>query len=458
MSVTYERRPIRFVDITQRDGEQMEINQVTIADRIAVFDELVKTGIRTFEIGHLGNSGHEGKDEGDQAYARALIEHIKKNEVIDPAYSEIRLQVLFGSQEAIISEGLDSLDGIEKERIIIHVYDRLPDSLRSLATTPYGLEESAQRVCGAAQIALDRGFTHFSVSGEGATDCSVDQAIQYYNYIAQYLDVNGAESINLNLANTFGSPPESEWDSTGLSYFNTAVKIATPGVTTSIHVHNDDGSAVEFTIAALKAGFDTVEGTLFGMGERSGNVALCDVIIRLLEIARVEVEAARRPVSIFRLGKLASKDALFANRYLEDRVLNNMTKWHKAASAIAKIYGTQARLERTSLSDPNAYNAGSGPHDNATLRALIDPAKNPLWKNYLRIALVHSMLGRPEAEGIIEVNEEIIRQITIDGRAGGGATSKILSGEYTPVDSRRAAVAQAHKAMGHILSQVSYAA
>ncbi len=455
MITEYIKQPIEFVDVTQRDGEQMEINPVTIEDRIAVFDELVKTGIKIFEIGHLGNSGREGKDEGDQAYARALINHIAEMELVDSRYTDVKLQVLFGSQEAIISEGLEALDGFDKERVIIHVYDRLSESLRNLATIPYTQEQSARRVCAAADIALARGFTHFSVSGEGATDCSVDQAIEYYTHIAQYLDVHGAESINLNLANTFGSPPEGEWDSIGLAYFNMMVKLKTPGVTTSVHVHNDDTSATEFSIAAIRAGFDKVEGTLIGMGERSGNVALCDVIIRLLEIARIQVESSRKPTSIFRLGSLASRNSIFAERYIPESIASDLSYWHAASQKIAEIYGTTRRFEGTSLGDPEAYNAGSGPHDNAALRALMNPAKNPLWRNYLRIALIHSMLGRPEAEGIIEADPVVIKNITVDGRAGGGATSRIINGDFETVDSHTEAIARARKDISNIYAAIA---
>lgn len=452
-----ERQPITFVSVDQRDGEQMRlgVEEVTGDMRVAAFDHLVQTGIKRFEIGHLGNTGRDGRFDGDQAHALRVIPHILEQEKLDPTFRDVELQFLFGSQTGIIGEALDVLEYWPKDRTIIHVYDRLPDGLRNLASEPYSVIESAQRVCAAADIAIARGFTRFSISGEGATDCSVDEALEYYSYIAEYLDTRGATSININLANTYGTPPEGEWDADGLKQFNDRIKSHSneADITTSVHVHSDDRSAVEFSIAALKAGFDIVEGTLFGMGERSGNVALCDVMIRLLEIARIDVESSRKPRSIYRIGELASRNQLFSRRRLPEDIVSKLSNWHENAMSIAGIYGTIRRFEGTSLGDPDAYNAGSGPHDNATEKALSNPARFPLWKNYLRIALPHAILGRPEAEGIIGVDSETIKRITVNGHAGGGATDRIINGNVDSIDSRKQAIENARKEIDAILAE-----
>lgn len=435
------RQPIEFVDVTQRDGEQMEINPVTIEERIQAFDALVETGIEQFEIGHLGNSGREGFDEGDQAYARALIAHIDNKSGEDHRYKKVRLQVLFGSQQQLIAEGLEALEGFDKGRIIVHVYDRLSPNLRELAAQPYSAETAADRVVEAAKLALDRGFTHFSVSGEGATDCSVDEAVDYHVAVGKQLVALGVTSVNMNLANTFGTPPDEEWDEFGLTHFNNQIKQHIPGATTSVHVHNDDQSATEFSIDAIKAGFDTVEGTLTGMGERTGNVALSNVLIRLVEIARLELESAERPVSAWRIGQAATKASLFTGRLLPQAIVQYAHSWYDSSIRISDIYGAKAqkRFENASLGDPEAYKAGSGPHDHAAIRAIQDPVKYPLWKGYLRIALPHAALGRPEASGIIEADPEVIKRITVNGRAGGGSTQIIVDGSFTAAsDERRA--------------------
>lgn len=462
MIQTVERAPVQLVDVTQRDGEQMEIDKVSIEDRIAVFDKLVSTGIQTFEVGHLGNSGKEDWDEGDQAYARALVQHIQKMDRTDVRYRDIRLQVLFGSQQEIMSEGLESLSGFDKDRVIIHVYDRLSGHLRDLARSRYSIEGSARRVASAAQIALDCGFKHFSVSGEGATDVSVEDAVDFYAYVGEYLEANGAQSINFNLADTFGSPviwdEEGEWNEQGLLWFDTQVKQRVPGATTSVHVHNDDGiSAVDFSVAAVRAGFDKVEGTLFGMGERCGNTALCDMMVQFMQQARSNIELTQRPRSIHKLGRVATRPRFFDERHVETSVMDNLESWYGACEEISLIYGglAPARFRTTSLGHPEAYKAGSGPHDQACLRAIEDPVKYPLYENYLRIALPHAMLGRPEAEGIIAADPVVIKGITINGRASGGSTAKIVNGQFEASDNRKAAVRIAQKKMGAIAARMA---
>lgn len=454
-----ERQPITLTSVDQRDGEQQRLGVEVVTEdmRIEALDQLIQTGIKRLEIGHLGNTGRGGRFEGDQAHALRAISHILQKEKTDPVYQDVELQFLFGSQTEIIGEALEVLEDWPKDRTIIHVYDRLPDGLRNLASNPYDHMESARRVCRAADIALAKGFTRFSISGEGATDCSVEQALEYYSYIVEYLEAHGATSVNVNLANTYGSPPEGEWDSIGLEYFDTSIKYVAQDidVTTSVHVHRDDQSAVEFSIAAIKAGFDSVEGTLFGMGERSGNVALCDVMIRLLEIARIEVESTRRPRSTFRLGQSVMKNTLFSDRYVPSSILDNLHTWYESSTSIADLYGTRNRFEGTGFGDPEAYNAGSGPHDNATEKALSNPARYPLWKNYLRIAIPHATLGRPEAEGIIAVDPEIINSITVNGHAGGGATDRIIKGEVISIDSRAQAIKNAQAEIEAILKQAA---
>ena len=450
-----KRTPITFTEVTLRDGEQQKIKEVTIEDRIAVFDSLVETGIQVFEIGHLGNKGRDERFAGDQAFASALIKHIQEREEVDSKYNQVKLQVLFGSQKGIMEGALESLEGFDKDRVIIHVYDRLHEPLRDLASTPYTAHESAQRVCEAADIAIGHGYKNFSISGEGATGSSLDEAFDFYSSVAEHLSKQEVDSINVNLANTYGLPPEGDWGAEGLRLFNDAIKEKVPGATTSVHAHNDDRSSIEFSIAAVKAGFDTIEGTLFGMGERSGNTALCDAMIRLLEIARAEVAGSKRSKGILRLGSVSARQAVFEERFVPEPIIENLTHWYNSSSEIASIYGTEERLEATSLGDPNAYKAGSGPHDHASAKALEDPARHPLWRSYLSIAVVHAALGRPEAEGILQADPETIRSITIDGSAGGGATTRIVNGEIQGIDSREKAIADAQLAISEALGRAA---
>lgn len=447
MEVLAGRQPIYLTEVTPRDGEQMDIRNVTVPERLDALDALVATGIDRVELGHIDNPV-------DREFIQASLGHVTKKQETDERYANLSIQVLRGTLPGA-EESFQIFNGFDKSRIVLHVYDRLSPNLRDLAEKPYSAMESARRVASTCQVALDMGFTRFSISGEGATDTTVDEALEYHGYVAEYLDVNGATEINTNIANTPGSPPEGEWDRDGLEYFNSHHRSRVPTVSISVHTHNDDGSANEFAVTAIKAGFDRVEGTVIGMGERVGNVALCDTMVRLLEIARLEIEATTRPVSNFRLGRIAARRALFATRSLPQEIVDNLGNWFDSSIRITQIYDTTERFENTSLGHPASYKAGSGPHDHASKRALENPKRWPLWKNYLRIALIHAMQGRPEAQGVIAADPVTIKAITINGHAAGGSTQKIVDGAVERTDTERAAIAMARKEIEAIYNHIT---
>lgn len=402
-----ERKPIYFVDVTQRDGEQMRIEEVDVSERLDAFDALASTGIKTFEIGHLGN-------DTDQTYAKALVEHINENS----DYDDISLQVLFGSQSEILTDGLQWLDGFDKDRVVVHVYDRLDENMLDLASKYYDYHESARRVSAAIDIAYENGFRNFSVSGEGATGASVGDAILYYGLILEHCQQKPENlTVNVNLPSTNGTSPVGNWRPDELEAFNFVIKNQFPETTTSIHAHNDFGSAVEFSVQAIRAGFDKVEGTLIGMGERTGNVSLGDVAMRLIEIAKAEKEPS--------VAKSIGRTALFSSRVFPAEIVAGFGNFYSASQSLAQIYGVEHRFERTAFGDPEAYNAGCGPHDQASVRALEDPVRWPLYKTYIPRILTDAILGRPQAKDLIEADPAAIRAITVNGHAAGGSTRKI---------------------------------
>lgn len=449
------RQPIYFTAVDLRDGEQQRkrYDVMPIEDRIAVFDQIVNAGIGRVEIGHLGNPH-------DVEFARALVQHIDQQaEAGDERYETVELQALFGSQMDRTS-GIEALDGFDKDRVIVHVYDRVSPGLRGLAAKPYSIEESAGRVADAALDFAERGYTKFSISGEGTVDPEImprQAADQFYIPVIDRLTEAGSTNININLPNTFGSSPGGEWGEAGMRVFNDRVKDAHPDVTTSIHVHNDHNSATEVAMAAIRAGFDSVEGTMIGMGERSGNVALVDVMTVLLEDGRQQLEVQRRWHVASHAAKTAVMASLWHSRSIDAAMMRHLTHWHQAGTTISAIYDTTNRWERTSLGNPDAYDAGSGPHAHANREYLHDPVRNPLWRNYGRIALVHAMMGRPEAQQIISVNRGRLREISLLTHAAGGSSHQMHGEEVVECseERRHQAIAMAGAEMDAIVGVVS---
>lgn len=447
-----ERNPIRFVAIDFRDGEQMptelpsvddklreespEVYENNLAERtrlrIEIFDKLIDAGFGHMEIGHLGNSV-------DSHFARHLIPHINEKAQEDERYATVKLQVLFGTRDQEVEKGIEALKGFDKNRVVVHIYDREDDQLRNLAETPYWAEEAAQHIKDSADVAMDHGFEHFSVSGEGATNVVVAESVSFYTDIARHLKDRRAKSVNLNLANTYGISPVGIWGQPGLTRWNREVKARVPGVTTSIHVHNDGKSATEVSMVAIRAGFDIVEGTLFGTGERTGNVAICDVIYRLMEDAREQIKQQERGEIVEGLGVFAVD---WSKRRIESNVAKMAGRIFATSVEVAKIYGTEDRFARTIVGDKNAFVNGSGPHDHAARRAMEDPVRWPMYENYAHSALVLAALGRPEAINVIKGDPDCIKENTVNGHTGSSNTKRIMEGQFVPATPERQAEAE----------------
>lgn len=442
-----ERQVIEFTEITLRDGEQQrKRHEITpIEDRLEVFDNLVSAGMRRIEIGHLGNPH-------DVAFANALVEHITDTEQYDDRYKEVELQVLFGTHEDLIEPGLEALTGFDKDRVIVHAYDRESSELRSLAATPKSVQESAAEVIKTCKKAIDLGFTRVSVSGEGAvnnTDHQSDTFI-FYDSIVKAVSASGATEININLANTFGLSPTRQWDEVMFRKFNQHVKSQPSAaiITTSVHAHNDMNSAVEFSMAAVRAGFDRIEGTMTGMGERAGNTALLDVMARYIEEARATADLRVQTMG----GLIVSLSNFWDKRSIPREVTQSLSDWHRAAQRISEIYGTMDRFERTSLGNPYAYDAGSGPHAQANKLALENPINHPLWRNYCTSAIPHAVLGRPEAKQILAVDPKRLKMMTLQTHAAGGSNTAIQKETLViaPERERRESEAEAYELISRI--------
>ncbi|HEX9153446.1 MAG TPA: hypothetical protein VF809_01360 [Candidatus Saccharimonadales bacterium] len=428
---------IHFTDVTLRDGQQQRTNEVTMEQRIDVFDQIVSTGIDRIETGHLGN-------QEDREFTAALIERIARREKTDERYAQVKIQVLFGSQEHLIEQGSDALceafqrhygEGWEKamaDKVVVHVYDRIDNNLINTASAPYTPMESATRVYRASQHALDKGFRHFSISAEAATAVEPEDAIQFYGYINHLLLANGATTVNDNLANTYGYSPNEAWNAASMTVFNQAVKHGFDGqVTTSVHAHNDTEASTDFAMSAAVAGFDRIEGTLIGMGERSGNTALVTFVARVLEQARHQNIAERRPEPRrSRIAQVAATVGLRRVVKMPEQIIDNLANLYPAGTSIAGIFGPDAiyRWHRTSLGSPYIHDNGSGPHDAALAAAASKPVECPPYNNYEWGLLLSATMGRPGAEDIAVGDPEAIDRVTVGNHMGGGKTRAIREG------------------------------
>ncbi len=445
---------VHFTDVTLRDGQQQRTKPVSTEQRVAIFDDIVSTGVDRIEIGHLGNS------KGDQQLANAIIHHIASQEEFSDGkspYDSVTLQVLFGSQEDIIQDGMSVLQNAYKsaygsewankmaEQIVVHVYDRLDENLRMTSTVPYSAEESAERICRAAKYAIEAGFTQFSISAEAATAVDPTIAAKFYQSVNSYLIDNGATAINNNLANTYGFSTNSLWNNDSLAAFNDAVKSDYPKgvISTSIHAHNDVANATDYSIMAIVAGFDRVESTHIGMGERAGNAASVDVMARMLEQARQQVlspekEAMNQAVS--QIGSLATERTI----KIDEKIIGSLTNWYPVGKKMRKIFGKHAayRWHRTALGNPYAFDNGSGPHDQAMAKGITNPVENPPYMNYEWFLAVASLMGREIADRLAIGDPKAVDSVTVGSYTGGSKTEAIKKGQISRATVDEVAVAK----------------
>jgi isopropylmalate/homocitrate/citramalate synthase len=445
---------VRFTDVTLRDGQQQQMNEVTVEERIEVFEGIVRTGVDRIEIGHLGNAN------GDQQLAAALVAHIAEAENRgDGTYDGIKLQVLFGTQEEGIEEGSgvlrdafarhypDTWEEEMAERVVVHVYDRVDPNLLNTASEPYTMQDSAFRIATGAAHAQSAGFKHFSISGEATTAIEPEAAIQFYRSVTGTLFDNGADSVNVNLPNTYGYSLNGEWNTGTLTAFNVAVKHGfDERVSTSMHSHNDVDNAVDVAIGALVAGFDRVEGTHIGVGERTGNTANVDVAARLLEFARHQIiRMERHDRERSRFTQYAGQNMLKRTVMVDSKIIDNFDNFYEVGESMAEIFGPHAayRWHRTAVGNPYAHDNGSGPHDQVMAAAITDPVTHAGDRAYEWALLTHSALGRPETEAIAIGDPQAVDAITVGNFAGGRKTAAIKEGAIDRASAAQVSQAQA---------------
>lgn len=439
---------IAFNELTLRDGLQQRTGEYTMQDRVRVFDAIVDSGVDRIEIGHLGNK------KEDQEFARQVIERIKEAESVGDfdKYLGVKLQVLFGSQKELIEDGSTVLteayiraypDTWQEEmasRVVVHVYDRIDEDLIRASNHPYTQEESAQRLAGAIETVKAYGFRHLSISAEAVTATAVEQAVEYYRFVIAET-CSGIESINVNLANTYGFATSDNWNADTMAVFNRAVKYGWEegvDVTTSVHAHNDTGAAVDYTMDAIAAGFDRIEGTHFGMGERSGNVPSVTIMQRLIESIRHEMYGAKSGIA----SKMSERAVMGLVR-LNPRLVGRLSNWYKTAEVIATVFGEEAddRWRQTSLGSPNAHDNGSGPHDQVMAAAITDPVTNRPHHTYEQLLMPNSILGRPGTDDLMLGDPDAVDSVTVGNHAGGSKTTAIKEDTLTRACPSRVAEA-----------------
>ncbi len=263
---TLSHAPI-WCSVDLRDGNQALAQPMSVEEKLEYFDLLVKIGFKEIEVGFPSASQIEFD------FCRRLIEEKRI-----PA--GVTIQILCQCREDLITRSLEALRGAKSA--IFHLYNSTSPKQRE-----YVFNASRAEVVGIATHAVAFLKKHMAplvaegtqlrleYSPESFTSTELDFALEICEAVTDVWAPTVANKIILNLPATveYAMPnvhaDQIEWMATHLTRRDRTL--------ISLHTHNDRGTGVAATELALLAGADRVEGTLFGNGERTGNVDLVTV-------------------------------------------------------------------------------------------------------------------------------------------------------------------------------------
>ena len=372
-SKTIDKAPI-WCSVDLRDGNQSLVNPMGHDRKARMFKLLLEMGFKEIEIGFPSAS------QTDFDFARWCVEQGGVPE-------DVSLQVLVQCRPELITRTFESLEGAKNP--IIHFYNSTSELQRRVV---FGKD-----VHGIKQIAVDAakmitdmavkagGGYRFEYSPESFTGTELEVALEICNAVVEVVKPTPDNKLILNLPSTveMATPniyaDQIEWMCRNIDNRENVI--------ISLHPHNDRGTGIAATELGLMAGADRVEGTLFGNGERTGNV---DVVTLALNMYTQGVDPELNCRDIERIKSV-------------DEYSNEMTI-----------------PERHPYVGELVYTAFSGSHQDAINKGMkaIKVANHPVWEvPYLPI----------DPKDVGRSYEAIIR---INSQSGKGGIAYILNEDY----------------------------
>lgn len=276
-----EKAPI-WCSVDLRDGNQALIDPMVVSEKIELFQFMVNMGFKEIEVGFPAASQIE------YDFLRELIE---RKLIPD----DVSVQVLTQCRKELIDRTFESIKGCKKA--IVHIYNSTSVLQRDVVFR-MGKEEIKQIAIDGTKMVKEKardfdGEIILEYSPESFTGTEPEYALEVCEAVLDTWGATPDNKVIINLPSTVEMTTPNvyadiiEWES--LHFKNR------DSIILSIHPHNDRGTGVAATELALLAGADRVEGTLFGNGERTGNVDILTVAYNMfsqgidpeLDISRV---------------------------------------------------------------------------------------------------------------------------------------------------------------------------
>jgi len=262
-----EKPPI-WCSVDMRDGNQSLVIPMSLKEKLEFYRVLLEVGFKEIEVGFPAAS------ETEYEFLRTLID----NHMIP---DDVTVQVLTQCREHIIRKTFEACKGAPSA--IIHFYNSV-----SVAQREQVFQKSKEEI---KQIAIDgaklvkqlaeeyEGNFRFEYSPESFTGTEPEYALEVCNAVLDILEPSAENNVIINLPVTVEMSMPHVYASQ-VEYISENLKYR-EFVTLSLHPHNDRGTGVADTELALLAGADRVEGTLFGNGERTGNVDIVTLAMNM---------------------------------------------------------------------------------------------------------------------------------------------------------------------------------
>ena len=267
---TLTRAPI-WCSVDLRDGNQALAQPMSVEEKLEFFDLLVRIGFKEIEVGFPSASQIEFD------FIRRLIDERRIPE-------GVAVQVLCQCREDLVTRSLEAVRGAR--HVIFHLYNSTSPAQRRYV---FGLEKPAiVQIAARAVAQLKREGQALIAAGtrlqleyspESFTSTELEFSLEICEAVSDLWQPTAADPIILNLPATveYATPnvhaDQIEWMCTHLRRRDATL--------VSLHTHNDRGTGVAATELSLLAGADRVEGTLFGNGERTGNVDIVTLALNL---------------------------------------------------------------------------------------------------------------------------------------------------------------------------------
>jgi 2-isopropylmalate synthase len=251
-----------------RDGNQALPNPMTPPQKKAYFELLTKIGVNEIEVGFPSASA----DDFD--FCRRLIEE-------DMIPESVTISVLTQAREHLIERTFEALKGVDKA--VVHFYIATSRLHREFVFGMNRQDVIDRAVAATKQIKALAEASGSDIglefSPEEFTDTELDFAVEICDAVVAAWEPKPGEKVILNLPATVERRMPNDYADM-IEAFRARQQFRDNTII-SVHVHNDMGMGVASTMLSLKAGAGRVEGTLFGHGERTGNVDLVTVALNL---------------------------------------------------------------------------------------------------------------------------------------------------------------------------------